>query len=641
MPSRVIFYLGFYFSLCLGAYAQQNEIDSLESLARSVPADTNKVWILNHLVNALREKDNLKALGYAEEAKELSEVLNYKRGLGPALENLGWILYRTGDYTKSFDVSTKALKLNEALGNKPAVARCFISIAAIHYEQKQYIKAIENFKKAHEVAITIEDTRTMARSQNNIGYSYLQFGKVDSAFYYANLALNLGEKVNDSYMIAFSRRTLGDVYLIRKEPNKALANFEACLAISDKIDNTFLKVSTLHRLGKFYNEKGQYEKALVYLFRNIELTLKFGYKEELEKTYKLVAEAYDAQKDIPKAYEYQTKYLMVHDSLYDQRQSEQIALMQAISNAEIKETQIQLLTKETQLKQEELNSQKVWSYFFIGCLSLFIILAVVLLYNNRYVRIAKKELEKKNKAINDQAQELRNLNSTKDKLFSIISHDLRSPLASLRAIMELVATAGLTQEEFVSITIVLKKNIDTVHQDLDNLLMWAQTQLKGLQASPELVELKLLADEKISLFREVANTKEISIINNIDHQVLAFADRNHISLVFRNLIANAIKFNEHGGSIRISSQDIGGQHEVSVTDSGVGISNEDIHKLFNAETHFTRPGTNQEKGVGIGLLLTKEFIETNNGVIRVASELGKGTTFTFTLKASQEDAVTV
>jgi signal transduction histidine kinase len=169
--------------------------------------------------------------------------------------------------------------------------------------------------------------------------------------------------------------------------------------------------------------------------------------------------------------------------------------------------------------------------------------------------------------------------------------------------------------------------------------MWAQTQLKGLQVLPEPVDLKTLADEKIGLLKEVANSKKISIINHIQPETVVLADRNHISLIFRNLIGNAIKFNETGGTIQLSSKNMGGHYEVSVSDSGVGISLDDIHKLFNAETHFTRPGTNKERGLGIGLLLTKEFIENNNGSIWVTSELGKGTTFTFTLMSSAAEVL--
>jgi signal transduction histidine kinase len=194
-------------------------------------------------------------------------------------------------------------------------------------------------------------------------------------------------------------------------------------------------------------------------------------------------------------------------------------------------------------------------------------------------------------------------------------------------------TSGLTQSEFVDIAKALKNNLDSVYSDLDNLLLWAQTQLRGLQAVPEPIVLRDLVAEKIALFNEAARNKKIEINNEINPDAIVFADRNHINLVFRNLITNAIKFNQTNGKITLSSTAYDDYHEISVTDSGVGISLEDLSKLFNAETHFTRPGTNREKGVGIGLLLTKEFVETNNGSISVKSELGRGTTFTFILKA--------
>lgn len=632
MSGRVIILSGLFLLLSLQILGQP-KIDSLESLVKALPSDTTKVWLLNSLVSSLREKDNNKALLYANQARDLAELLNYKNGLALAMENLGWILYRKGDYSKSFDVSAVALNLNEELNDRAARARCLINIAAIHYKQKQYDIAIKHFKQAYLVSKSIDDKKTMARSLNNIAYSFHEFNNVDSAYHFVKLALDVSQEIGDQYLTGFAMRTMGDVHNTRKEFNDALEKFKECLAISEKEGNIFLKVSTLHRIGKVYMETGKLNMAIPYLIQNISITQQFGYKEELERTYKILSETYHLKKDINKAYEYQSRYVAIHDSLYDQEHTEKMTLQQARFNAEIKEAQIDLLTKETQLNEEVIKSQKVWLYFSIGCLSLLMILAFVLFYNNRFNSLAKRELQEKNKAINTQTQQLRNLNSTKDKLFSIISHDLRSPLASLKALMELVGTPGLTHDEFINITKILKRNLDSVHDDLDNLLMWAQTQLKGLQAMPEPLELKSLADEKITLFKEAANAKKISIINEIIPGTIVIADKNHIGLVLRNLIANAIKFNQQGGSITITSKEAGGKYEISVIDSGVGISLGDLDKLFNAETHFTRPGTNKEKGVGIGLLITKEFVEINHGDIWVISELGKGTTFTFTLKA--------
>jgi two-component system sensor histidine kinase/response regulator len=252
--------------------------------------------------------------------------------------------------------------------------------------------------------------------------------------------------------------------------------------------------------------------------------------------------------------------------------------------------------------------------------------------SNYFNKKAKRQLEHKNLEIQRQAQQLTNLNATKDKLFSIISHDLRSPVASLKGLMEIIGSGNLTQDEFVGVTQKLKKNLDLVYDDLDNVLHWAQSQLKGIQAQREEVALRTLSEEIVSLFHDALRSKGILVLNELDEDSFVLADRNQLKLVLRNLIANSIKFNEPGGMIRLSMKHVKNRVEVSVADSGIGIGLDELNKLFNAETHFTKLGTNKEKGVGIGLLLTKEFVENNGGSIWVTSVLGKGATFTFTLE---------
>ena len=146
------------------------------------------------------------------------------------------------------------------------------------------------------------------------------------------------------------------------------------------------------------------------------------------------------------------------------------------------------------------------------------------------------------------------------------------------------------------------------------------------------MRMRPVVEEKIDLFSEIARQKDITILNEVDESLSIVADRNHMGLVIRNLLANAIKFNRPGGLIRISERRVGDYFEISVTDSGIGMTPGDLGRLFNAATHFTNPGTHQEKGAGIGLLLTKEFIEKEGGSIRATSVHGKGSTFTFTVK---------
>jgi signal transduction histidine kinase len=267
------------------------------------------------------------------------------------------------------------------------------------------------------------------------------------------------------------------------------------------------------------------------------------------------------------------------------------------------------------------------------------LLALVLFYNYQLKRKANDGLKERNKEIQRQAIELGNLNGTKDKLFSIISHDLRSPLSSLRGLMDLVIQGVLSKEEFLPVARNLKLSLESVQENLDNLLFWAQSQLKGLQVKPEPFLLKPLIEEKTKLFLEISRSKDIAIIHEVDEEVMVFADKNYLRLVLRNLLANAIKFSTHGGTIIIRQKELADEVEISVSDAGIGMSADDLAKLFHAETHFSNPGTLKEKGIGIGLLLTKEFIEKNEGTIRVTSELGKGSTFTFTLRRHRTHVV--
>jgi two-component system, sensor histidine kinase and response regulator len=614
---------------------QKVNVDSLERELATSKSDTNKVILLNRIVTELREKNLNHANDLAEKAYELAIKLHYRRGLGHALENMGWLSYRRGDYTTAFELSSEAIKINQELNAKNELAQCFNNIGAINFEQRQYPLAIDNFKKAYIIGRQVNDIRITCRSLNNIAYCFIIQNEVDSARFYAIKALKENEGTVDKYMMGFSKRILGDVFLQENFFKQAISYYEECLKIATAIDNNSLRSSTMHRMGKVYNMINKPDQALRYLLPNIIICEQFGFKDELERSYKLASESFILKKDIKKAYDYQSKYIALHDDIYNQRNSERLSLMQIQFETERKEAQIDLLTKESELKKEEINRQRVWMFFYTGCLSLLLLLAFVLYYSNSRFKKVNRILEFQNKEIYRQAQQLSNLNTTKDKLFSIISHDLRSPVASLKGMMEILDDDGLSQQEFITLTSQVRQNLDFLYDDLDNLLQWAQSQLKGLQSTPEEVDLWGAVNEKFALFKSSAGKKGITLINEVEEGIIVFVDRNHIGLILRNLIANAIKFNPTAGVVKVESKITNDLVELSVSDSGIGISMDDLNKLFNAETHFTKPGTNKEKGVGIGLIITKEFVEINGGSIWVTSELGKGSSFTFTLKTKK------
>jgi two-component system sensor histidine kinase/response regulator len=619
--------------------AQHDRADSLEVFIRNSHEDTIKVQLLNQLVTLLRDRDTQKAFPYARQARDLSRILGYDKGTAVALENLAWIHYRKGDYSRAFQLSTDALRTFESLRDQAGIARCFNHIAAFQYEQKHFEAAIDNFKRAYGMSVKTTDTATTARSLSNIAFAFLSLNQLDSTEIYANRALEISQRINNRYLIGAALRSLGDVAMQRKDYTAALSKYQATLIIATSIRNTFLESSVMHRIGKVHYERQQYDEALAYFMKTLDIATRYQHKDEMERTCKLVVEVYKKKNDLKNAFDFQSRYVQIHDSLNDQRNSEQVALLQARFDSEMKETKIELLTKEAQLKQEEINSQRVWLYFYIGSLSLFILLAVVLFYNYHIKRKANLRLKEKNTEIQRQAKELGNINGAKDKLFSIISHDLRSPLSSLKGLMDLVIEGVLSKDEFLPVAQNLKHSLESVQENLDNLLYWAQSQLKGLQVNPETFVLSELVNEKIKFFQEIGRSKNISIVNGVDDDLEVFADKNHVRLVFRNLIANAIKFSMFGGTIVISQREADDRVEISVSDTGVGMSTKDLAKLFSSQIHFSNLGTQKEKGIGIGLLLTKEFVEKNGGSISVSSELGKGSTFTFTLKRELNSVV--
>lgn len=241
------------------------------------------------------------------------------------------------------------------------------------------------------------------------------------------------------------------------------------------------------------------------------------------------------------------------------------------------------------------------------------------------IRDITERVEIENK-VRLQSDELLAMNKLKDRLFSIISHDLRGPLINLNDIIKMLNEGMITEEEFKSFVPQLSKNIGYTTGLLENLLFWSKSQLQGEVVKPVYFNLKEVSVNILHLFENTIHEKEILIENNIQLTCKVYADKDMIQLVVRNLISNAVKFSKRGGSIKLTTRTEGNYTILCVTDTGVGISEADQKKLFEQET-FTTRGTDNEQGTGLGLLLCKDFIEKNGGSIWVESEIGKGSKF--------------
>jgi len=238
-----------------------------------------------------------------------------------------------------------------------------------------------------------------------------------------------------------------------------------------------------------------------------------------------------------------------------------------------------------------------------------------------------------------QSIELQNLNITKDKFFSIIAHDLKGPMGGFKGMTELLAEymPSMSMTEVQENLALLRDSSTNLFRLLENLLQWARLQQGSVPFDPETIYLESMVNESVGLIQELAKHKGIEITQDIPGQLKVFADNNMLQTIIRNLLSNAVKFSSAGGKVSITAKEADDKSiEISIKDTGIGMTQEMIANLFRLDSRSGRTGTAGEPSTGLGLLLCKEFIEKNGGKIRVESEVGKGSIFTFFIPESVE-----
>lgn len=239
--------------------------------------------------------------------------------------------------------------------------------------------------------------------------------------------------------------------------------------------------------------------------------------------------------------------------------------------------------------------------------------------------------------LQQQKRNLKELNATKDKFFSIIAHDLKSPLNHLLGLSELLQKEleSDQSDEVIRLAKLINESAKSGRLLLTNLLEWSRSQTGSIIFSPENLDLEKMTNEVIELNENNAIQKNISIKSKVKSEIFAFADGNMIKTILRNLISNGIKFTMNGGKIVLNAKRANGVVTYSVSDNGIGIKISDIKKLFRIDINPKCIGNSREKGTGLGLILCKEFIEINEGKIWVESKLGEGSTFKFSMPVSK------
>jgi two-component system sensor histidine kinase/response regulator len=253
-----------------------------------------------------------------------------------------------------------------------------------------------------------------------------------------------------------------------------------------------------------------------------------------------------------------------------------------------------------------------------------------ILTTNRALEEKNREIEKQKEEIEQNAKELAELNSLKNKLFSVIAHDLKSPMYALRNLFTQMKQQDIPLKEIKSMIPDVVNDLNYTTGLMENLLQWAKSQMQSGSIKPRAIDISEIIREVINTLNLQAAPKQITIRNKVKKTIGAFADMDMTQLVLRNLVSNAIKFTPKNGQITICAEEQDSFIKIGVEDTGIGITEEELSKI-NENTYYTTKGTSSEAGTGLGLMLCKEFIIKNGGRLQISSNPGKGSTFSFTL----------
>ncbi len=586
----------------------------------------------------------LESLYKSMEIDDKSQSLN-------AIVNIGNIYYEIGNSEKAHDYFKNALSLSSELKDNIKLASVHNQIGNLFLNMQKHEDAISHFEKSLQLREQIGEQMAVASSLNNIGGVYSDLKQFKKALYYYSRALAIRQQINDKAGISTSLNNIGNIYYIEEKYDQALNYFTKALSVAVDIKFDFNIGLCSRKIGEIFFKTKQHDKAFPYFNKSIEYGKKLNNFELLRKGYSELYNFYLIKNDYKKSLEYYQLFTAYEDSISNTLNNKRITELQIgfdlkQREAEIKQIEIEIaeLKNEKKLRDLELSRQKSIRNLLI--IISILILALGILFYNRFKNKKRSEqllqekvetIEKTNAELTASKTELTTLNSTKDKFFSIIAHDIKNPLGGIMNLSEMLASdyRNIPDEELQELFVQLNNSSNQLYELLENLLHWSRVQLGRIPFNPQNIVLKDIVDNNFKLLQINSDKKEISMLNKISEQSIVYGDKDMLTLIIRNLLANAIKYTPLQGQISASSIGIGNTEEISIKDTGIGMTAEEISKIFRIDSQFSKKGTNNESGTGLGLILCQEFVRKNGGNISVESNAGMGSRFIFTIPKGQ------
>lgn len=539
--------------------------------------------------------------------------------------NLGSVSESVDDLVGAQDYQNRSISLSILRGDTFMQAISTRNLGYILQRSGDSLKARDNFLVSLSLLEKIENKRWIATVYSDLGI-YYRYKNQDSSFYFYDKALELYRVLGNETSAMVTHFNMANLLYDRNKYFDAIQIYrqiyEKCLRQDNLIGQAYSSVM----MGTAYTRLKQTGSAEKYLSIADSIGKIWNQPDYTLNLLKYQIELMKVKGDQKAAFAMMEWYVHLNDSILKaQNQSRILELQKRFDNTR-QELEIAHLKQQTGLQQQELKNRKRMIIVLTVGLSLIILLLIIVVLFYRKNSLHRRKIQ-------ENADELRELNASKDRFFSVIAHDLKSPFSTIFGFTDLLSK-DLHEYSENEVRHFLENISHASHQAyllLENLLIWAQSQQNTIGFQPENLDLQATVGEAIRLVESQALQKNIAVSSSIQEQVMVFADHNLTSTVLRNLLTNAIKFTHPGGKVMVSASITGSLAEISVEDTGTGISPASIEKLFRIDNPLKMTGTAMEKGSGLGLILCREITEKQGGTISVSSEPGKGSRFTFTL----------
>lgn len=596
------------------------------------------------------------ALDNANKALLVQRELNNEYRVSNLLLNLSIIYMKLSSHDQSLAYAFELLSLHENTGNENRIASACNQIGLIFSR----LDRLDDASAYHERVLSLNKDKIKANYRasalRSLATIKLKTDDYQSALDYAQKAETIYKNLGDNSGLATVNFSTAEIYSALENDGRALDYHQLVIQLAQKVGDRWTEARSHIAKGKLLT-KMNYRSGRQSLEQGLEIANQIGAKTLALKGYNALIEAERSQGNHQQALKYYDTAFMLVREIDNTEVDRRIAELKIVHDVQEREREIESLRRNMQISQLEINQQaselenlnnknliaglqlkeqRAQRVYLIGIAVIFGLVIYFLFMRYRYLSSAQKILNDRNKEIELKNTHLAELNLTKDRFFSILSHDLRGPVAKIVARTDMLSEFydKLSRDKAKNYVKEIHSSSNQVYSLLENLLSWASIQLKNANPFFALYDAHDICEAVVQELDQSAEEKEIQLQNTVPLGAKIYADKNMIRTALRNLVANAIKFTPHNGSIKLISEASEAEITIHIRDSGVGIKNEDQQRLFNITNLQSKQGTDGEEGTGLGLTLCKTLIEKNGGQLNFKSEEGKGSDFYFTLPSN-------